>query len=80
MTTEIIRAGNMIDDSPICSRCGMAYGAWELNLKHGNKDNFLNFVHRPGCSWRIGQHPKEFGQKLKDAGLIPSNANIIRMQ
>lgn len=79
--TEIIRIsdGKIEQDSPICSRCGMSYGAWELKVKWENDEELKTFNHLVGCKWTVGTNKKDFGQQLRKAGIVPSNANIIRM-
>lgn len=80
--TEIIRIrnGEILQDSPVCSRCGMSYGAWELTVTWDRDKELKVFNHLVGCRWSVGADKKDFGPRLRDAGIVPSNANIIRLQ
>lgn len=68
-------------DAPCCSRCGMAYGEWELTLKwEGDKPIAKAFEHLPGCKWYVpGNRTKDFGEMLRQTEIIPRNANIVRL-
>jgi hypothetical protein len=76
---EIIRVGDIPDQAPVCSRCGMAYGTWELTVQWNRAEEVKVFWHRPGCRWTIGKNRMDFGPQLRDTGIVPNNANIIRL-
>lgn len=66
------------DGSGCCSRCGMAYGGWELTVKWESSQETKIFNHLVGCRWTVGTNKKDFGPQLRETGVVPSNANIIR--
>lgn len=74
--------GEPVDITPegACSRCGMAYGVWELSVKWSRATEVKTFVHVPGCQWKVPDNKKDFGPQLRGSGVVPSNANIIRMR
>jgi hypothetical protein len=82
MMTDIPLFGEPQDITPegACSRCGMAYGAWELSVKWSRITETKTFVHMPGFQWKMPENKKDFGPQLRESGVVPSNANIARMQ
>ena len=79
--SRIILADDDTDITPegACSRCGMGYGVWALDVKWSQVTETKTFVHVPGCQWKMPESKKDFGPSLRESGVVPSNANIIRM-